>query len=255
MRSEARWDNFIKWLNAEQYPQAAHPPVSFITISRQVGAGGRTLGRQLVNQLNLIDIGDAPWALWDRELVERVAVEERVPQSVIDDLEERRAGNWLNELFAGISMREDPEARDRIELYRRMAAIIRAIARVGRAVLVGRGGVFVTEDIPGGVHVRLVAPLEHRVEQFARERALSRERARAEVHRIEREREAFYHRFFPGKPIVPEQFTITLNTAGISEAKQAGAVIALLHTHEPGEPQTSAAASAAGLVASAGAAS
>jgi hypothetical protein len=106
--------------------------------------------------------------------------------------------------------------------------------------------VFVTEDIPGGVHVRLVAPLEHRVAQFAKERALPLERARAEVHRIEREREAFYHRFFPDKPIAPEQFTITLNTAVISEAKQAAAVIALLHTRDGDESRGAPAVSGAG---------
>src|SRR5687768_12494457 len=173
MTSDDRLSSFLKWLQAEHYPHAPHAPLPFVTISRQAGAGGRTLARLLVDRLNQIDAGNTAWAAWDRELVERVAAEEHVPQSVIDDLEERRAGSWLNELFAGLSLREDPAARDRVELNRRMAGIIRAVARAGRAVLVGHGSVFATEDIPGGIHVRLVAPREHRVTQLAKARSLS----------------------------------------------------------------------------------
>jgi hypothetical protein len=235
MTSDDRLTRLLNWLQAEQYPHPPHAPLPFITISRQAGAGGRTLARLLVDRLNRIDPGDTRWAAWDRELVEQVAAEEHVPQSVIDDLEQRRAGSWLNELFAGLSLRENPDARDRVELYRRMAGIIRAVARAGRAVLVGHGSVFATEDIPGGIHVRLVAPLEHRITQLRNERSLSREQALAELRRIEQERERFYHRFFPGKPLSPEQFTITLNTAIVTEPRQAAAVVALLQPTEMAE--------------------
>ena len=40
---------------------------------------------------------------------------------------------------------------------------VRALAEVGRVIIVGRGGVFITRDLPGGIHVRLVAPREWRV--------------------------------------------------------------------------------------------
>jgi hypothetical protein len=63
------------------------------------------------------------------------------------------------------------------------------------------------------VHVRLIAPLEKRIAHIVSIRSLSERDAAAEVRRLDREREAFHQRFSPDKALLPEIFTITLNTA------------------------------------------
>jgi hypothetical protein len=59
------------------------PPQPFVTISRQAGAGGRTLAKALAERLTEIDPSDRPWAAWDGELVEKVAAEQRIPVSSV----------------------------------------------------------------------------------------------------------------------------------------------------------------------------
>src|SRR5687767_1330894 len=62
----------------------------FITISRQAGAGGRSLAKQLADRLNSIDPGELPWTTWDNELVEKVASEHYVSPSRVEALEDER---------------------------------------------------------------------------------------------------------------------------------------------------------------------
>jgi cytidylate kinase len=134
------------------------PPQPFVTISRQAGAGGRTLARALAERLNATDPVDRPWTVWDRELVEKVAREEHIPVSLVETLEtEGPRRSAFAEFLASLSAKNDPAADlDEYQVYRRVAHAARAIARAGRAILVGRGGVYATHDLPGGVHVRLV---------------------------------------------------------------------------------------------------
>ena len=201
-------------------------PTPFVTISRQAGAGGRSLARLLVERLNTIDSGERPWALWDRELLERITEEHHIPAALVESLEHPRP--WLEDLLAGISLSNDAANMDEFQVYRRVASTVRGLARAGRSVIVGRGGVYATSDLPGGVHVRLVAPLEYRVARMARLMKVSEAKAAAEIHRLDRHREAFHRRYWPGKALMAELFTITLNSAAITEDQMVASILPLV---------------------------
>src|SRR5688572_12633128 len=164
-------------------------PAPFITISRQAGAGGRTLARALERRLNEVDPGERPWTTWDKELVQKVAIDQHIPASLIESLESEVARpSWLEEFLAALGTSGGGADLDEYQLFRRVAITVRTLALVGRCILIGRGGVYATSDLPGGIHVRLVAPLAHRIAHMAKLRNLSEKDAANEVHRIDRER-------------------------------------------------------------------
>ena len=231
-------------LFAEQQRRAAMkalpaPPTPFVTISRQAGAGGRTFARRLAEYLNAADPAERPWTVWDRELVEKVAAEQHIPASLVESLEDARRP-WMEQFLAGLSFKEDPSTLDEFQVYRRVAQTIRGLAQAGRAIIVGRGGVYATADLAGGVHVRLVAPVEARVARMSEQLNVTSAQAAAEVRRLDHDRDAFHHRYWRGKAILPEVFTITLNTAAMTESQMVRCVIPLL-------PVAGEAAAAVGL--------
>lgn len=61
---------------------------------------------------------------------------------------------------------------------------IRALAISGRAVIVGRGGVFLTAGMPGGIHLRIVAPVRHRITHMAERDGISQEAAAEKVAEV-----------------------------------------------------------------------
>jgi cytidylate kinase len=213
-------------VHTEMYPrhrpsgESSAPALPFVTISRQAGAGGRTLARQLVARLNEIDPGERPWKAWDRELVERVAAEHHIPEALVDSLEHPRG--WVEDFLASLS---DQQYLDEFQVYRRVVVAMRALALAGRAVIVGRGGVYATSDLPSGVHLRLVAPQKDRLARIAQQRNTSEGIAKNELQRLDQEREAFHRRYWPRQALLPEIFSLTLNTSALTESQLVACVL------------------------------
>ena len=207
--------------------RSSAPMTRFVTISREAGAGGGTLGQRLAERLNRFDSTDPPWACFDRELVEKVASDHQMSAALIDALEEQDH-SWLSDFFSGLSLGGPASDHSEAKVYERVAKTIRAIAGVGRVIIVGRGGVFITRNMPGGLHLRLVAPLFYRVENMARLLGCSEREAEQEIHRRDRNREAFYRRYFSEWRLTPDVFTMTLNTAPIDEERMIDAILPLI---------------------------
>jgi len=189
-------------------------PEPFITISRQPGAGAWTLAQQLVDALDADDRGGRSWTCWDRELVEKVAAEHHLSQRLIESLEDANH-SWFTDFLGSLSFRDEPTVADADKAYARVAGTIRALAQAGRSVIVGLGGVFLTRRMPGGIHLRLVAPLDYRVNFLARLYGISNDQAAVRARDMERNRHAFYKRHWPNETLAADTFTLTLNTAAI----------------------------------------
>jgi cytidylate kinase len=207
-------------------PKSPKPPKPFVTISRQPGAGAWTLAQRLVERLNALDPGDPPWTCWEKELVEKVAADHHIARELVQSLGER-SRTWLEEVFAGFSTHAAQYAEE-FAVYRHVAATVRALAQIGRVVIVGRGGVFITRDLPGGIHLRLVAPLPYRVAAMARSLNIPEADAATVVREMERAREAFHHRYWPRETMAPETYTAVLNTQAVGEDRLADWVAALI---------------------------
>lgn len=202
------------------------PPTRFVTISRQAGSGGKTLAKELALALTGLEPPDQVWSAWDHELVEKVAADHDIPEPLVDALEDG-AHPWFGDFLKSLS---SAPHHGEAKIYRRFALAARTLAAAGRAVIVGRGGVFVTAGIEGGVHVRLVAPLDHRVQRMSDRLQVSLDKAAEHVREVDRNREHFYERHWPDKRVVPETFTITLNTSRLSDGEIVSCLLPLLVT-------------------------
>jgi hypothetical protein len=97
-------------------------------------ADGRTLGRRLVERLNAAKGCERPWACWDGELIEKVAADHHVSQSLIDAVMEGRVRSWFQELLDGLPWgRARPEGADldEYQIYCRVALTVRTLASAG----------------------------------------------------------------------------------------------------------------------------
>ncbi len=204
------------------------PVVPFITISREPGAGAWQLTERLVERLNQVDPGPVPWSGWDRELVEKVAADHNLSKELVESLGQRDQ-NWLSDFLAGLAISDDSPSEETV--FRNASTTVRALARAGRVVIVGLGGVFITQKMPGAVHVRLVAPLSYRVDLLARRRKLTREQAEAEIQRLERNRAAFFARYFPNRTLGPDMFHLTINTSRLNSEQLVEVIVPLVKHH------------------------
>lgn len=201
---------------------------TFVTVSRQPGAGGFAFAQGLVERLNGLPCGD--WTAWDNELFDRVWLERSVQEEVIQVLAEQPLG-WLQTLCENAT---DPTRRQNEEFgaYQHVAMMLRALAMAGHTVLVGRGGQFITEQMRGGIHLRLVAPLEHRIKYMMDKFDLTQRQAASRIAKTEHDRELFYHRFWKCKDLGPETFALTLNAGELTIDEMVESVLPLIRMRE-----------------------
>jgi cytidylate kinase len=110
---------------------------------------------------------------------------------------------------------------------RHLMRVVGAIAKHGRAVIVGRGANFlIPED--QRLSVRVIAPLDRRVENVAREFGLKLETARKRVVQREAKRRAFIRESFHTNVDDPMHYDMVINTAKISLDSAVGAIVGAL---------------------------
>ena len=202
--------------------------VPFVTISRQAGIGAPKLADRLAEALNENDNSERPWHVFDRELVEKVAADHQISQSLIDAMTESDH-SWINDMLAGMKATGRTESTQ-FNVYRRVAETVIGLAEAGKVVIVGRGGANICQAMPGGVHLRLVAPIEWRVEKLAKTEKISESRAARRVRDLDENRESFFTRFWGKDALEPERYTVTLNVARVSRDEVVAAVLALVPT-------------------------
>ena len=200
-------------------------PQPFITISRMAGAGAHTLAENLARRLNAARTDGVSWHSFDRELVEMVARDHQISETLIESLEQTNR-SWLSETLRGLKFADNTPSTT--SLYRKVAESVLALARVGHTIIVGRGGGFITQALPKGTHVLVVAPIEVRAERMAASRNISQDEAARLIRQSDENRAAFYRQQWPDMPYRAETFTITLNSAMMSEQQMVDAVLPLI---------------------------
>ena len=188
-------------------------PAPFVTIARDAGCGARGLAGQLAERLNASAPEGEKWEPYDRELVEKIAADHDLSEAMVESMEDRDH-NWLRSMLDGMFNPGQPSEE---AVFNRMAGTIRAVARRGRGIIVGRGGMLVTRDMAAGVHVYLTAPREVRIERMSQRWQISQDAAAKRIRENENNRRSFYRRFFPKTDVTPEVFTVTLNVAQVPD--------------------------------------
>jgi cytidylate kinase len=206
-----------------QTPEDQEPV--FVTVSRQPGAGAVSFSHRLAKRLN--ERGTDHWLAWDRELVEKVSAESGIAAEIIEAIPDSHH-NWLEEMLQNLAVSESPPDQMERRAYKRVALAIRALATAGHAIIVGLGGVFITEGMPSAVHLRLIAPLEYRIKSMAEWDGISLHHAAEKLIEIDRRRSEFYRRYWPGKVISPDAFSMTLNSAEMDVEELVECVLPLI---------------------------
>lgn len=172
----------------------------FITISREFGCWGFSLGLLLLEVLNDEAPEGKSWQIYHKEVLDQLAAETNVDTETLDQQRRSKPG-FLADFFRSLGKGE--RVPSGIEVRNRIQKIIRNLAVEGYAIIVGQGGAGAAVDLPNGLTVRLEAPEDWRVKQIAFREGLSETEAKLRIQAKEREREYLrkvYETRFPRKP-------------------------------------------------------
>ena len=158
-------------------------PNRVITISREFGSGGRTIGKMVAEKLGI--------PCYDAELIEKIAEQSGYSAEYIKQEVEYGTGGWLSAVFADRST----GLTNQDKMFSIQSRIIEELANEGPCVIVGRCADFVLRDKADCLNVFIHASMEKRAERIVKEYG---DRAESPEKRLKEKdkRRAAYHRFY-----------------------------------------------------------
>lgn len=158
-------------------------PNRVITISREFGSGGRTIGKMVAEKLGI--------PCYDAELIDKIAEQSGYSADYIKEEVEYGKGGWLSAVFADRST----GLTNQDKMFSIQSRIIEELANEGPCVIVGRCADFVLRDKADCLNVFIHASMEKRAERIVKEYG---ERAESPEKRLKEKdkRRAAYHRFY-----------------------------------------------------------
>lgn len=168
---------------------------SVITIARQYGSGGRTIGKKLAESLNI--------PFYDKELIAMAAKKSGLSQEVFEKADEKATSSLLYSLVMGtynfgshFSTVSDMPINDR--LFMIQSDIIQHAALEGPCVIVGRCADYVLREHPHCFHVFIRAEHDDRVKRIVEEYGDPAAKADDLLQKKDKQR-ANYYNFYSNK--------------------------------------------------------
>jgi cytidylate kinase len=214
METNTSIETFIKE-QIEKWKKQTQTHIPVITISSEPGSGGRIIARGLAKRLGI--------DLFDRDIVKEISESAHISGVVIETMEKDRLSG-IKDFIS--SLVNDRYLWPGVYLDHLMK-VVAAIASHGNAIIVGRGANFLIppED---RLSVRVIAPLETRVKNVAKEFGVTREEAKRRVINRENRRSTFIRQSFNADVTDPRNYDLVVNTQKLNIDASLGAVIGMV---------------------------
>ena len=206
-------------------------PGPVITISREVGCPSKKLACELTERLNKVkssSVKTHPWRWISKEIMLESAKELEVDCSQIEHIFNYKTRGVLEDLL--LAQSKDYYKSD-LKIRTTIAKVIRNFANEGNAIIVGRGGVAITRDIPKSLHIFLEAPLEWRALRTAEKHGMSIDHARQFAQSVDKKRGQFRD-YFQGRGNDYTRFDIKFNCMTLDIDEIAKTIIGALRARE-----------------------
>jgi cytidylate kinase len=207
-------DQLEKWKQRQKTPAVPlRPAEAAITMSMEPGSGGRIIAEKVASRLG--------FDLFHRDIIKSIAKSSRMSTWVIDTVEKERLSGLEDFLSSLIRKKYFHPGSYQHHLFK----VIGTIARHGRVVIVGRGANFIL-PVSERLAVRVIAPLETRIRNVAREYGCTLEVAEKRVRQRQDRRRDFVRQAFHRDIDDPHYYDLVINTEQMGLKTAAEAILA-----------------------------
>lgn len=201
-----------------------------ITLSREAGSGGHTVGRILAEKL------DARYC--DKMLLEQLEKQFNLTKSGIEKLKGEKK-SWLSDIIRKVSPVPSAKLLDvdakyqqdfRIDvttddIFQAETEILQGFTQLGSCVVAGRSGFFVFRDHPNKLNVFITASLLFRVQRIMAKQGLSEESALALIKDLDQKRENYIKRYTGTSRYDARNYDLVLSADGHTEEELANLIL------------------------------
>ncbi len=201
--------------------------MAVITISRQFGAGGRTLGERVARRLGYRYVNE--------DMIRQVAAKAKVTPGGVHAFEQEAgsmltrlldkvvSGNFIERILAG-----EQGYLSQQRYVNVVREIIMELCEEGDVVIIGRGGQYILKEALDAWHVLLVGDDRCRTDFICRKYGTDRSKAHKVVAAADRQRNSFLRCFGFEDHDNPLHYHLTINTGLVSLEKAEQMIVDLI---------------------------
>ncbi|MBR3938246.1 MAG: cytidylate kinase-like family protein [Bacteroidaceae bacterium] len=205
-----------------------------ITISREVGSGGRTIGRKLAEKLGV--------RFSDKDLIAALQKKLNLTADSIEELKGKKK-RWLDDFIqmvapvpmSGMLVDGDSDYISEYNLslsvndvFEAEREILNGIADEGSCVIAGRSGFFVLKGRPNKVDILITASREKRIARIMDKQNLSRDKAEEVIDSVDKARDNYVKRYTGQSRYDARNYHIVLNMDYITEDQAVAMILSYL---------------------------
>lgn len=188
--------------------------MSVITIARQFGAGGKTLGTMVAEKLG--------YTLIDEQIVEMVALEADVSAEWVDSIAQETGSEGIvkrlirkigpfGKGYVETAMEERPGYINGDLYISILHKIIPIIASQDNVVIIGRGGQYILAERPDTFHFLMIANIENRINFMMEHYEIDRKNAQLVIAKQNKRRVHLYRHFGRTDYEQPDHYHMVFN--------------------------------------------
>lgn len=195
-----------------------------ITINRELGSGGRTVGRKLAEKLNV--------EYFDKAVIKALEERYNLTAEQIEHLKGQETSWW--EQFKRKMTFSDSEYdlnQTNIEtedVFRAETQILKALAKDQSCVIAGRTAFYMFREHPNHLNIFIQASMPCRMARVAREQNMSKEEARMVIEKVDKMRENYVQEFTGTSRYDTRNYQLVINMDEINEDKAVELILAYI---------------------------
>ena len=169
-----------------------------ITINRELGSGGRTVGRKLAERMGV--------EYYDKAVIKGLQEKFNLTIEEIEKLKGHKYGWWASfkrQMTGSVvssnmyipRVANEADKLDTHQVFQAETEILKGIAADESCIVAGRSGFFVFRDHPNHLSILIQASLPSRVARLVRKQGISEDEARKTIEQVDEMRENYVQEF------------------------------------------------------------
>lgn len=187
-----------------------------ITINREVGTGGRTVGRKLAEKLGV--------KYYDKAIVDGLTQKYGLSIERIEEIKAQKkswwndVSNYYNTLVNSASKPMEAEVKlDNASLFETEKRILQELASQTSCVVAGRTGFMVFREWPNHLNIFIQASMEHRIQRVVRRQNVSEQEAREIIAKMDTSRETYIKKYEDTSRYDSRNYQLVISMDDLSE--------------------------------------
>ncbi|MDL2243248.1 cytidylate kinase-like family protein [Bacteroidales bacterium OttesenSCG-928-J19] len=159
-----------------------------ITIGRQLGSGGKSIGEALSKELGI--------PCYDKELLSLASKESGLGKEYFEQMDEKESRSFFGSLMgfrSGYMGSSQNNYLSNETLFKIQSDTIRELAQKGSCIFVGRCADYILREHPHLISVFITADPDDRITRIAHDNSISKQEAETLIEKTDKKRASYYN--------------------------------------------------------------